>query len=161
MHKHKYNSGFSLVETMIVVAIVGIVMGFAVPSFSELMVGRRVESATQRIANVLNRAVDEARARREAVTLSWGSSMQGALTIATADRELHVEDAGSTSVTVNAVTSVAKQIELGYKGLPSDGNNSVITICEPLNSTEQASRMLTLRRAASIVVQDTSGAGTC
>lgn|GEM_PF-2752432 len=161
MPHHYRITGFSLIETLIVVSIVGVLLGLAVPSFHDLIVERRVESSTQRISDVLGRAIDEARTRREAVTLSWAATAQGALTIASADREIHVEAQGDDSVSAGATTSVSKQIVFAYTGFPDDGGVSTFVICEPLNGSEKASRLITLGRASSIQVSNTSGAGAC
>lgn len=62
-------SGFSLVELAVVIAIMGIVMGFAVPALSDLMANERVKSASFDLITTAMYARSEAGKRGNAISI--------------------------------------------------------------------------------------------
>ena len=65
--------GFSLLEATVVVAVVAIIGASALPSFTDLIDARRLDSAASRLAADLQLARSEAIARNRALRLSVGS----------------------------------------------------------------------------------------
>lgn len=85
MHKpaapHRPASGFTLVELMLAVAILGILASLAAPSFTDLIESQRAKSAATDIYVALARARSEAVKRNTSVTLSpksanWANGWQ-------------------------------------------------------------------------------------
>ncbi len=71
---------FSLIELMVVVALVGITSAMAVPSFAELMADRRVQTDASQIASLLREARARAMARGSAVLVAFtGGASSGGL----------------------------------------------------------------------------------
>ena len=73
---HRSNRGFTLIEIMIVIAIIGIVMTIAVPSFTEyLNKGRRTEVASllSEQAQILERFYSQKNVYTDATGLSAGN----------------------------------------------------------------------------------------
>lgn len=67
--KHRRASGLSLVELMVVIAVVGIILSVAVPSFTELLNSRRVQSIAAEISSDLALARAESGLRPQSVAV--------------------------------------------------------------------------------------------
>lgn len=66
----RISRGVTLVELMIVLAILGILVGFVVPNYGPIVAERAVSAETRRLINILQLARSEARARGATVTAS-------------------------------------------------------------------------------------------
>ena len=58
--QHHYATGFNLVELVLVLAIVAVMTGLALPRFSGIVVNQRADAAAKRVAADLNLARNEA-----------------------------------------------------------------------------------------------------
>lgn len=76
MNNHKKNSGFTLIEMMVTVAIVGIFASIALPSFARLIESNRINTATNELVSNLLLARSEALKRRNTVTLCPSTDQQ-------------------------------------------------------------------------------------
>ena len=99
--------GFTLAEAMIVVGVLAILVGVAVPSFNQFTLGQRVKNASFDIFSSLVLARSEAITRNTAVTVAPSGGWQNALTVTLADgtviRNLEM---GHSSITVAGPASV-------------------------------------------------------
>ena len=67
---YRRQAGFTLAELLIVVAIIGILGAFAVPSFNNMMVNERIKSASFDVTAALTQARSEAIKQNGAVTIT-------------------------------------------------------------------------------------------
>lgn len=70
----KPSSGFSLIELMIAVAILGLVLAFALPSYRIWIQNTKVRTATESIQNGIQKARSEALMRNTPVHFSLGAN---------------------------------------------------------------------------------------
>ncbi len=152
MNNHKNNSGFTLIEMMVTVAIVGIFASIALPSFSNLIESNRISTATNELVSNLLLTRSEALKRSNTVTLCPSTNQTncsassdystGWIIFLDCDADgivdsgvvadcgpknkeeiLKVSD-GFDSIYMSNAT---KQIRFGFSGRPS-GDNSTFTI---------------------------------
>lgn len=66
-------AGFTAIELMVVLALIGILVAVAAPSFTDFFARKRVESVTSELGTDLQYARSEAVARNAAVRLTFGT----------------------------------------------------------------------------------------
>lgn len=70
MSRNLKNKGFTLVELLIVLTLVAVIAGFAIPSFSQLVANNRVATTTNSLVGVLNYARSESIKRGRVVEIT-------------------------------------------------------------------------------------------
>ena len=65
------NSGFTLIELMVTIAVLAIIVGIAAPSISTQLANQRVKSTTATLANALKEARVESVIRRQEIEVSY------------------------------------------------------------------------------------------
>jgi|UPI00069F59E5 prepilin-type N-terminal cleavage/methylation domain-containing protein len=117
------NRGFTLVELMIVIALIAVIAGFAIPQFGRIIDNNRVVSTTNSIVGLLNYSRSEAVRRGERVTVT--SAADTLVTTLTSNgnviRQIEESD-GGLSITAGAVTFRAN-------GLTTSGGNVAFNVC--------------------------------
>lgn len=125
-------SGFSLVELMIGIVVMGILLGLAVPSFRTWMQNSQIRNAAESIQNGLQRARGEAVARNANVEFvlgadsSWVVKRVGGATI-----ETRPAKEGSKNVTRTVLPAGATTVtftNLGGIGLNADGSATLTQV---------------------------------
>ncbi len=106
--KHK-SAGFTLIELMMVVVLLGIVASVGFPYFRTMLINSQIRNATESVVNGLQKARAEAVARNTNVsfTLGAGSSWTVSVVNPASTIESRNSSEGSAIVTLNAVASDA------------------------------------------------------
>lgn len=138
-------AGFTLIEMLIAVAILGILTTLAVPSFNDYILGQRLANAAFDLNASLSYARGEAIKRNAAVVLTptndadWGQGWAitvGATTLRTQSQYANIAIAGSvTSITYNGAGRVSAGSTVSLELDDSTGNANVAPRCIKLSLT--------------------------
>jgi len=143
MLTRKQCSGFTLIELMITLALVGIIAAFAVPSFSTMIANSRLVSVSNDLVGVLNYARSEAVKTGRRVIVSptdgadWANGVSmwidnnatgapGYIATMQDSEELRRTSGAPGAVTVTSTSN----LEFTGGGLLSNGSAVTIQICD-------------------------------
>ncbi|OEY66653.1 GspH/FimT family pseudopilin [Marinobacter sp. X15-166B] len=145
--------GFTLVELMVTLALVGVVAAFAVPSFSTMIANNRLVSASNDIVGVLNYARSEAvKSGRQVIVsptdgVDWTNGMsvwvdRNANGSMQASEELRRTTGGTGAV---SITSSSPSFSFTGNGLLPTGSVAVtIQVCDGRGGEPGSSITITL-----------------
>lgn len=159
------HKGFSLIELMVVVAVVAILAGIAYPSFTGIVNGYRLNSQADELVTSLHFARTEAIRRNARVSVcgsangtTCGGSWTNILTV--------VEASGAVLRAHNVkapvqISSAAGRITYRADGLAATAVNTTLTVCMPTTRPAQNQRRVTLASVSRVAVTRASGNGAC
>jgi type IV fimbrial biogenesis protein FimT len=142
MHNQlEHSPGFTLMELMVTIAIAGILLGVAIPSFTSIISNNRLTTYTNELVTALNLARSEAIKRGQPITIKrisdtpgdWGSGWtvftdlhgDGTLDIADGDTLLRTYAALPTSFTLRG--TYVNRITYQASGISANGS---FVICD-------------------------------
>jgi len=110
--------GFSLIELMVVIAVLSVVLGLAVPNLQQMVVDNRIKAAANTLHTALHMARNEAIARNTTVTLcpsavnpkrrvlqcSGGNDYANGILIRTDSETLQTEEGISNGISITGQT---------------------------------------------------------
>jgi type IV fimbrial biogenesis protein FimU len=134
-------SGFTLVELMVIVAVLGIFASIAVPSFADLVRRNRVQSASEELYNLLQYARTEAVARGRPITIE--KNQGGSWLIKASDKVLREQ-------TFTAVNLQSTHDSLVFRPNGTASGWVDITIC----ASPSYSRKLNVENSGRIVLSN-------
>lgn len=164
-------NGFTLLELLVVLAIAGLLLGMALPSFREFLVSAARREASTGLYISLNRARSEAIARNRTVKIcardltastpscaSGGNWLNGWIT--------YVELDGGGIETITVQRPVSDQLRLqqapsGSIAFDSGGRATAeaqFSICAPQGSRDSRARLVRLSRSGGVSLEE---AATC
>ncbi len=120
MNTKRTARGFSVLEVMVVVAIIGLLLSIGVPSFFTYTQNMQIRSAAEQVTAGLNIAKNEAIRRNSLVELALGTGTSWTVTEVTAGGARNVlqsRDANEGSVNVTAVITPAGTAAVTFNGM--------------------------------------------
>lgn len=114
---HK-QSGFSLIELLIGIVIIGILMAIAVPSFQTSARNAQIRNAAESIANGMQRARSEAVARNMDVAFTLAADSSWTVSVVTPSSEIETRSSneGSKGVTRTVIPAGATTVTFNNFG---------------------------------------------
>ncbi|WP_279512678.1 GspH/FimT family pseudopilin [Luteimonas aestuarii] len=162
-------TGFTLIELMVTVAVVGILAMVAVPAMTSLVNGNRLAGMTGEVTSSLQLARSEAIRRNARVTIcgstdgttcggggDWSRWIVTGRDNTTGVVEVIRDNAAPGSV---QISGPAGGIEFRPSGL-IDGEEQ-LTVCVPTDSPEQNQRVITVMISGNLFTNRNNGGGAC
>jgi type IV fimbrial biogenesis protein FimT len=163
------SSGFSLVELVIVVAIIGFTAAIAMPSYNAWIQNTKVRTATESILNGIQKARAEALTRNTQVKFTLGANsawtVQCVTVAACGDLPGGVvetrsnQDGGTTTVTVTATPGGASELIFTNLGIKSTVANQLSQVDLSLTDADRNLRV-TIGAGGNVRMCDPSATST-
>jgi len=131
MKRLKAENGFTIIELMVVIALIAIIAGFAVPQFGRVIENNRVISTTNSVVGLVNFARSEAIRRGVRVTVTSASNSVSATLTSDGSLIRRIEEAaGSITVTAGAIT-------FRSNGMTTNAGDLQLDICSATGNGRQ------------------------
>jgi type IV fimbrial biogenesis protein FimT len=178
----KHNQGFTILELMMVVTILGITTAIAAPSFTEMIKNNRISSSVNDFVAALQFAKAEAVARVNPVTIcirnndgtacagggGWQqgwivfSDLDGNGAVDNDDRVLLNHEALDRRITFGGTAGVSTQVTYRPSGTTSINNTEVLIICDDRDFARSAKGVLvTITGRGSVLKASDTGQTQC
>lgn len=140
-------SGFTLIELMVTIAVLAIIVSIAAPNISTQLANQRVKSTTATLENALKEAKAESVIRRQDIVLSYNNTSDPRVITLTG------EDASTIANYNYSDQSTITSVPLNVTFEPSKRVTATITytICD--NNRDVNSRQVTVSNIANITSQ--------
>jgi prepilin-type N-terminal cleavage/methylation domain-containing protein len=162
-YRQKSQSGFTLIEALITISIMGICASIATPSFTNWLSNKKVEDVTAQIEGAIKEAQLESVKQSQACTLSIGvditSTPTNCLTTGPRDlrklgiRTLNNNDSGISISTANLGTPAT--LQFSYKGtiptLSGGAGTGVIAIYQSTGAASRKMRCIAIASGIGII----------
>lgn len=180
-----FNRGFTLLELIIIVGILGITMAFAAPGLSTMISNNRISSDASDFVAALQLAKAEAAARINPVTIckknasstacnaggDWSQGWivfsdindNGAVDAGAGETVLLTHDALNARITFGGTAGVANLITYRPSGTTSVNSTEVLIICDDRGFDANASKgiLVTITGRGNVMKATDTGQATC
>ena len=151
------NSGFTLIELMVTIAVLAIIVGIAAPSISTQLANQRVKSTAATLENALKEAKAESIIRRQNVSVIYDdSTTPKTITVQAAGTDLDSYSISEQS-TINIVPTTATTVVFQPNKLIAGDDEILYSICDSGSSNETLGQVR-VNKTANI---DTVYSGNC
>ena len=147
---HKQHKGFTLVELMLTIAVLGIIASIATPSISLQLANMRVKSTAATLENALKEAKAESAIRRQDVAVSYNNNNTAEGRISVSSGQNYGYDANST------ITEAASAASVTFRANKTASTSMTYTICD--SNADATPRQVAVNTTAVITTQ---AGGTC
>ena len=152
------NSGFTLIELMVTIAVLAIIVSIAAPSISNQLANQRVKSTAATLTNALKEAKVESILRRQNVEVVYNPATSKKIILKANGNEisnynLSAKSTVTQTITPSTVTSIIFQPN---KKIASNAT-VVYTICDS-GSNSETPKQISLTNIANV---NTMNAGSC
>ena len=143
------NSGFTLIELMVTIAVLAIIVSIAAPNISIQLANQRVKSTTATLVNALKEAKAESVIRRQNVTLSYdNTSIPKNIVIIASDTNPNVIANYNYNTQSNIKPIATTSITFAPSKRIISTNDITYTICD--SNASATSRQIEVDRVANI-----------
>lgn len=149
------NSGFTLIELMVTIAVLAIIVSIAAPNISTQLANQRVKSTAAIIESALKEAKAESIIRRQNVTVAYNNTAN-TITLQASGANISSYDISASSTVSITPTTVTAVIFQPNKLIAGDDDISY-SICDSGSSNETLGQV----RVNKIANIDTTNTGSC
>lgn len=150
------NSGFTLIELIVTIAVLAIIASFAAPNISTQLANQRIKSTASVIENALKEAKAESIIRRQNVSVIYdASATPNNITLqanGTSMSSYNISEQSTISITPTTATTVIFQPN---KVTANDG--AIYTICDT-SSSNATPKQVSVNKITNI---NTTNSGSC
>lgn len=153
------NSGFTLIELMVTIAVLAIIVGIAAPSISNQLANQRVKSTTATLVNALKEAKVESILRRQNVTVIYtNTTTPKTIRLQAGGNDVSSYSISDKSVVTQTITpSTVSNIVFQPNKKMANNATVVYTICDS-GSNSETPKQVSLTNIANV---NTLNAGSC
>ena len=156
------NSGFTLIELMVTIAVLAIIVGIAAPSISTQLANQRVKSTVSIIESALKEAKAESIIRRQNIAVIYNSASNPKTIILQNDGDTlstyNINDQNTVTVTtINTPPIVITTVTFQPNKVIAGDDDILYSICDS-GSTNETPRQIRLNKIANITTTNT---GSC
>lgn len=145
--------GFTLVELMVTIAVMGVIVSLAAPSFNRQLADQRVKDSASKIDNALKQAKTESFLRKNKISMTYNNTNNSlTLTDPHAVQIAQYTLNNRSEITLNPATQLKVTFDQGRRA-----NTVTYTICDS-GSTQESPRQVSVDANANV---SSSTAGSC